>query len=129
MKVCPTCQSSYPDGFKYCPQDNSSLLTGEEFARRSQPAPAAVVTEAVPEVAAVAVPPSVVKETMAETNAPYIAPRDLEYRATEPVAAPAAEDLSRVVPKAPTVNSVATVATATVAANAAPRVAAAPRRA
>jgi TonB family protein len=115
MKVCPTCQSSYPDGFKYCPQDNNTLLTGEEFARRSQPAP--VVTEAVPEVAALAPPPSVAKETavtVAETAAPYIAPREVEYRAPEPAAAPAAEEFSRVVPKTPVASAVATVATTTV---------------
>lgn len=113
MKVCPNCQSSYPDGFKYCPQDNSTLLTGEEFARRAQPVAAPSVVETVPEMAAVVVPPAV---TVPETAAPYIAPRDLEYRATEPepapaVVAPPAEELSRVVPKAPIASTVATVAT------------------
>lgn len=103
MKVCPTCQSSYPDGFKYCPQDNNTLLTGEEFARRSQPVTAPVVAESIPEVATISVPPLVNKEatvSMPETSsaAPYIAPREFEYSA--PPAAASTEDLSRVVPKA-----------------------------
>ena len=116
MKVCPTCQSSYPDGFKYCPQDNNTLLTGEEFAQRSQPVTAPVVPEVVPEVASVSVP--LVKEvavSIPETQAAahYIAPRELEYNASAPtpeVKAPAA-DLSRAVPKAVVASAAAAVAT------------------
>lgn len=109
MKVCPTCQSSYPDGFKYCPQDNNSLLTGEEFARRSQPVTAPVMTESIPEVATVSVPPTVAREasvTVPETQSagPYIAPREFEPRVSSapPVATakpPAEEFPSQVLPK------------------------------
>ena len=97
MKICSTCQSSYPDGFKYCPQDNTTLLTSEEYARRSQPvaAPVAnpVVNEALrPEVAREAVPEAAVVTTAplpeVQSSAQYIAPRDLEYQAPPPSAAP-----------------------------------------
>jgi TonB family protein len=85
MKVCSTCQSSYPDGFKYCPQDNTTLLTTEEYARRTEAAAvitptvsevvrAEVIREAVPEVAVNLAAPEVQKA------APYIAPRDVEYK-------------------------------------------------
>lgn len=107
MKVCPTCQSSYPDGFKYCPQDNNTLLTGEEFARRSQPVTAPVMTESVPEVATISVPSNVLKEaSVPETQAAaqYIAPRDFEYGAPAVPPAPEvklpADELSRIVPQA-----------------------------
>lgn len=93
MKVCSTCQSSYPDGFKYCPQDNTTLLTSEEYARRSQPAvvtapvvPPAneIAREIVPEVIAPTVIPTTVEEAIiakSEIQPVYIAPRDLEYKA------------------------------------------------
>ena len=120
MKVCPTCQSSYPDGFKYCPQDNTSLQTGEEYARRSQPQPVAssVITEAVPEVAAVSVPPSVVKESAipvpdTQPAAPYIAPRDFEYstpRVVEPETKAPVSEPAQKVSSAATVNTSATAA-------------------
>ncbi|MBS1809786.1 MAG: energy transducer TonB [Acidobacteria bacterium] len=117
MKICPTCQSSYPDGFKYCPQDNNTLLTGEEFARRSQPVTAPVITESVPEVATISVPPSVIKETVVsipetQAAAQYIAPRDFEYSAPGPepeIEAPV-EETPRAVASAATV-SAATAAT------------------
>jgi TonB family protein len=35
MKVCPTCQQQYPNGFQYCPNDTELLLTAEEFLRRT----------------------------------------------------------------------------------------------
>ncbi len=123
MKICSTCQSSYPDGFKYCPQDNTTLLTSEEYARRSQPVTASVVNEtlrseiareAVPEVAVVTPAPMRVEDVNvsapeAQTAAQYIAPRDLEYKAPLPSAAPAApvsevkpvvEDTAPAAPKA-----------------------------
>lgn len=120
MKVCPTCQSSYPDGFKYCPQDNNTLLTGEEFARRSQPITAPAITESVPEVATISVPSNVLKEasvSMPETQAAaqYIAPRDFEYGAPSvppaPEVNPPAEELSRVVPQAAAASIAVTAST------------------
>lgn len=128
MKICSTCQSSYPDGFKYCPQDNTTLLTSEEYARRSQPVTTPVVNpivnetprpeiarDAVPEVAVVTSAPKRVDEVNvpapdAQPAAQYIAPRDLEYKAS-PVAPPTpaieapsvatvVEDATPAVPKA-----------------------------
>lgn len=85
MKVCSTCQSSYPDGFKYCPQDNSTLLTSEEYARRAEAAvvSAPVINEVLrPEVAREAIPEVAANVTGSEVqpSARYIAPRDLEYK-------------------------------------------------
>jgi hypothetical protein len=107
MKVCPTCQSSYPDGFKYCPQDNSTLQTGEEYARRSQPvtAPAPTINEPAPEVVTLATPAKVIKETPRVSepqSTPYIAPRDLEISAptTAREAKRAEEEITRVAPSA-----------------------------
>jgi len=146
MKICSTCQSSYPDGFKYCPQDNTTLLTSEEYARRSQPAvvTAPVITpalnevlrpevtrEAVPEVAASTITPTVIEEAVvsvpeAQAPAPYIAPRDLEYKApTPPVPASLPVETKAVVAEAAKVTPVATVA-ANVATNGNAKIAPAP---
>lgn len=77
MKVCPTCQSSFPDGFKYCPHDNSTLVAGEDFAR-SQAAPAAPAPVEAPVAEVLTVPePKPVQQG-------YIAPREI---APEPPAA------------------------------------------
>lgn len=34
MKICPTCQATFPEGFQYCPNDTEALLTKEEFTRQ-----------------------------------------------------------------------------------------------
>jgi TonB family protein len=139
MKVCSTCQSSYPDGFKYCPQDNTTLLTSEEYAQRTQPAtvtaPAVtpvgnevvrpeIAREAVPEVAAMTAAPLVVEEaqhTAVDSQLPanYIAPRDLEYKAAPVTPAPPAavnQPIEPTLPKAvPAAASVATNGTAKLA--------------
>jgi TonB family protein len=39
MKTCPTCQASYPDGFRYCPNDSDTLINSEEYARRNAKVP------------------------------------------------------------------------------------------
>lgn len=36
MKTCPTCQASYPDGFRYCPNDSDTLINNEEFAQKNK---------------------------------------------------------------------------------------------
>src|SRR5438094_3190237 len=48
MKICPTCQASFPDGFQYCPNDTDLLLTSEEHALRSRPAANSAPPEATP---------------------------------------------------------------------------------
>lgn len=55
MKICPTCQASFPQGFQYCPNDTDLLLTSEEYALRSRPATQAAPPEAAP--SAVPTPP------------------------------------------------------------------------
>src|ERR1051325_5944960 len=48
MKICPTCQASFPQGFQYCPNDTDLLLTSEEYALRSRPATPSALPEATP---------------------------------------------------------------------------------
>jgi TonB family protein len=50
MKICPTCEAKYPNGFQFCPNDTEALVTTEEFAKRvptSQPS-AGPATEVIP---------------------------------------------------------------------------------
>lgn len=37
MKICPTCQQNFPNGFQYCPNDTELLLTPEEYQRQTKP--------------------------------------------------------------------------------------------
>jgi TonB family protein len=37
MKICPTCQQQFPNGFQYCPNDTDMLLTAEDYLRRTKP--------------------------------------------------------------------------------------------
>lgn len=37
MKICPTCQQQFPNGFQYCPNDTELLLTQDEYVRRTRP--------------------------------------------------------------------------------------------
>jgi len=48
MKICPTCQASFPNGFQYCPNDTDVLLTSEEYALRSQPVAKTPAPEVTP---------------------------------------------------------------------------------
>ncbi|MEP7273249.1 MAG: TonB family protein [Acidobacteriota bacterium] len=36
MKICPTCEKQFPNGFQYCPNDTELLLNAEEHLRRTQ---------------------------------------------------------------------------------------------
>jgi TonB family protein len=50
MKICPTCQTKYPNGFQFCPNDTEALVTTDEFAKRV-PTPqssAGPATEVIP---------------------------------------------------------------------------------
>ncbi len=126
MKVCSTCQSSYPDGFKYCPQDNSTLLTSEEYARRTEaavvsaPVISEVVREAIPEVAANVTAPDV------QTAAHYIAPREAQYKTPPqpvtpaPVVTETQPTVAAAAPAAPKIAAVAASAATNGAAKIAP---------
>src|SRR5215471_18398352 len=53
MKICPTCQAKYPNGFQFCPTDTEALVTVEDFANRvtspqTPVAPVSPVTEVIP---------------------------------------------------------------------------------
>ena len=36
MKICPTCQQQYPNGFQYCPNDTELLVQSDDYFRRTQ---------------------------------------------------------------------------------------------
>ncbi len=82
MKVCPTCQSSnYPDGFKYCPQCNSSLMSNDEYQRSMN---ASMVPNPTDEVTTLEAFHRVAEEPAVPKNEPapaYVAPRHVEFTA------------------------------------------------
>jgi TonB family protein len=105
MKICPTCQQQYPNGFQYCPNDTERLITQEDFLRRTRPINAAPVVEPVePPIAEVVpitnpfpreerptAPP--LRSGAAEIRDPH--PKEsrepaggMPYRRTEPIAQP-----------------------------------------
>ncbi len=92
MKVCPTCQSSnYPDGFKYCPQCNSSLMSNDDYQRSMNAAMVPNPTEEVTtleafsrEVVSEPIAPKV--EPKIEPVPTYVAPRNIEFNASVPAA-------------------------------------------
>lgn len=43
MKICPTCQQQYPNGFQYCPNDTELLVQSDDYFRRTQALEAPVV--------------------------------------------------------------------------------------
>ena len=110
MKVCPTCQSSnYPDGFKYCPQCNSSLMSNDEYQRSMN---ASMIPNPTDDVTTVEAFHRVAEEPAAPKNEPapaYVAPRHVEFTAQvssppkveKPVAPPVAASVPAppVVPK------------------------------
>ncbi len=80
MKICPTCQQQYPNGFQYCPNDTDVLVTAEEFLRRTKP-----IAATLPPIEA---PAQAVSEAPQITRQPAIeAPRT---PITEPVKPPTA---------------------------------------
>ena len=48
MKICPTCQKQFPNGFQYCPNDTDLLRTAEEDLRQTQVVTPVTVKPAVP---------------------------------------------------------------------------------
>lgn len=85
MKICPTCQQQYPNGFQYCPNDTDVLVTAEEYLRRTKPiaqtsapveAPAKISSEAAPIVRqpAIEAPKQANTEPVAPPTAAFSAP-------------------------------------------------------
>lgn len=56
MKICPTCQQQYPNGFQYCPNDTELLLTQDDYVRRTRPITAPRAVEPIKPSAAEFVP-------------------------------------------------------------------------
>lgn len=51
MKICPTCDTEWPEGANFCPKDGTNLMGVPSVASRpaEQPAPASVEKEATEE--------------------------------------------------------------------------------
>ncbi len=127
MKVCPTCQSSnYPDGFKYCPQCNSALLSSEAPQRNVNAVIAPVPTEDVTTLESFK---RVVEAPVAPTIEPtptYVAPRNIEFKAPVPAPPPAPPKLEKPVAVTPSIPIPPPVAPKVIPATAATTAAAAP---
>lgn len=80
MKICPTCQQQYPNGFQYCPNDTELLVQSDDYFRRTQALEAPVVAPAAP----VNAPVERQSERIAEPT-----PAPMPYRQTEPARASA----------------------------------------
>lgn len=115
MKICPTCQQQFPNGFQYCPNDTELLLTQDEFLRRTRPLAATPVAESfeAPTVEVVPITNPFPQEDAAAritTVLPEVnlkeAPKPLPYRQTEVIQAapePVKQEAVRQAPKAPSV--------------------------
>jgi TonB family protein len=66
MKICPTCQQQYPNGFQYCPNDTELLVQSDDYFRRTQ------TLEAVPTMPS---PPPVTPAVTKGVEPPAPAPR------------------------------------------------------
>jgi TonB family protein len=105
MKICPTCQQQYPNGFQYCPNDTDVLVTAEEYLRRTKPisqtpppmeAPAKAMSETAPIVRQPVIEPSKqavtepVKPPTAAFSTPPVAPQQpASVPTTTPIGIPA----------------------------------------
>jgi TonB family protein len=112
MKICPTCQQQYPNGFQYCPNDTELLVQSDDYFRRTQ------TLEAVPNMPPpTPVTPAVTKSVEPPSPAPRQAnaerqiqpvietPTPTPYRQAEPAhrqAEPAHRQVEPPRPSAPT---------------------------
>ncbi len=92
MKICPTCQQQFPNGFQYCPNDTDMLLTAEDYLRRTKP-----IAQTPPPAESVSRPAS---ETVPLTRQPAqeaLKPPASEQPLTQPIrgAAQPAEPVKR----------------------------------
>lgn len=109
MKICPTCQQQYPNGFQYCPNDTDVLVTAEEYLRRTKPisqtpppieAPVKAVSEAPPIMRqpATETPKQPITEPVkpptAAFSTPPISPRQPASVPTTPAGPPASQAAS-----------------------------------
>jgi TonB family protein len=127
MKICPTCQQQFPNGFQYCPSDTDMLITAEEYLRRTRPIippvtppapPAAEVVRTAqrapvepPTAATVPLPPPTqqtreIPRPRVETQAPRIEARPNVPPQTTPYAAPPPKQPTQPVNQMPNGNGV-----------------------
>ncbi len=97
MKICPTCQQQFPNGFQYCPTDTDFLVTAEEYLRRTRPIERPVeqvvvhpqvITQPVEHVRAQPIEPSQIMPPMATVPLPPPTGQTREIPRPAPVAQP-----------------------------------------
>jgi TonB family protein len=81
MKICPTCQAKYPNGFQFCPNDTEALVTAEEFAKLV-PTPQSPVTPATEVIPLSNYRQTTVIEPVRPATPPPQAPRTVEIPQT-----------------------------------------------
>lgn len=84
MKICPNCETTFPEGFQYCPNDTEALLTSEEHSRLNrvtQPltslpdSPAQVIgSQAASRLTDYDISPAISREAASVQNQPVIPP-------------------------------------------------------
>jgi hypothetical protein len=87
MKICPTCEKQFPNGFQYCPNDTELLLTAEEHLRQRRQSPRCQRSRSDRK----APPPATELLTDLVSPAPAVAPRpapapiasEIQHRQTE----------------------------------------------
>ncbi len=93
MKICPTCQQTFPNGFQYCPNDTELLLTEQDFQRMAA-ALAIGSSPAADQLAGADTAPL----PMPLPAEPPVAPRppiaERQSQRVEPIARPAAETIT-----------------------------------
>lgn len=102
MKVCPTCEKQFPNGFQYCPNDTELLLTAEEYLRKTQTI-SAISSEHLSQRLPAPTPPTVT-EVLSDTPAPLpVVPAEAPYRTQEisRVAPPVVREAAPAPPAAP----------------------------
>src|SRR6187549_410363 len=98
MKICPTCEKQFPNGFQYCPNDTELLLTAEEHIRQTQ----TISALSAEQIGQKATPPVTELLTEFVPPAPRVAPQpapapiapEIQHRQTEVIPAIASPQAS-----------------------------------
>ena len=89
MKICPTCQQQFPNGFQYCPTDTDLLVTAEEYLRRTRPIARPVEPAAAPQSPVAQLPVAQLVEHI--RTQPVEPPQIVPQTATVPLPPPTAQ--------------------------------------
>jgi TonB family protein len=88
MKTCPTCQASFPDGFRYCPSDSDTLIKTEEYAQSAKTAAPVIAENGAPVIrdgkaeTTQATPPPLASEDSRAPQPATVSPQGNGSRAT-----------------------------------------------